>query len=109
MLFDMLADKENAMEVVGHKLKGNDGDFRVVAWDAAPLFADCHPKRRRHYMWRLLTAEGLARVADNGAEEGLASFCSHCYHIHPPRLVVVVLLPPFHRRFLRTGQFYLPP
>ncbi len=45
MLFDMLTDKENAMEVVGHKLKGNNGDFRVVAWDAAPLFADCHPKR----------------------------------------------------------------
>lgn len=83
MLFDMLADKEDAMEVVGHKLKGNNGDFGVVAWDAAPLLDDSLPQRRRHYMWRLLTAEGLARVADDGAEERLASFGFHCDHIHP--------------------------
>lgn len=96
VLFHMLSDKEDAMKVVWHELESYDSYFRIIAWDAIPFISYRLPQRRGHSPWGLLVAEGLAGIANDSAENGLAPFGCHRYHVHPPRLVVVVLLAACH-------------
>lgn len=96
MLVYVLLHKQDTVEVIGHKLKSNNGNIVITLLYLIPAGGYCLPQRRGHSPWGLLVAEGQVGIANNSPEEGLAPFGCHRHHVHPAGLVVVVLLTAEH-------------
>ena len=96
MLVYVLLHKQDTVEVVGHKLKSNNGNIVITLLYLIPAGGYCHPQLRRHSPGRTRAIHRQVGIANDSAENGLAPFGCHRHHVHPAGLVVVVLLTAEH-------------
>ena len=80
----LLTNKEDAMQVVWHQLKGDDLYLRMVVADIPPTPANSLAQWCRHQVGRVGTAGGLVAVPFHAAQQGLPSLHVKGYHVHPP-------------------------
>lgn len=106
---EVLCDKENAMEVVRHELKGDAFHLRYPCQHPLPVLDDGLAEGAGQQTRSIGSTQGLVHVANHLTEEWPPSFHTHCDQIDLTPLVVVVLQAPVHGGDLRSGvlQFFL--
>ena len=83
--------------MVGHHLKLEYFDLRMVGWYVPPFISDGAAQRGQFYT-------GVVAVAIDTAKQVLASFNSKRHHVNSTPGVVVSHKAPFHRWYLFAGK-----
>ena len=96
----LLADEQDAVQVVGHHLKGEDFHLRVVAGDAQPLCLHTPAQLRQLHAGSFCRAFGSIAAPRHLAQERAAPLRHHRHHVHHALAVVVAHAAPKHRRLL---------
>ena len=106
-LVKMLLHKKNAMEMVGHHLKGEHFDLGISDGYLIPVLLYLLSQRSQfdaRFVGRALFA---VTPTDDLSQQWSAAFCDHRYHIYLPLLIVMPHLSARHRRNLFPSKGFL--
>lgn len=107
MARDVVSDKEDGVEVVGHELEGNTPQVGEASEHALPVGEDSLTKGGRHGVGSVGIAIGLMHVAHNVAEERQATFRDHGYQVDAASAVIVTFQSARHRFLLLSSEKFL--
>ena len=100
VFFHLLFDEDDAVEMVGHHLEGNDFDLGVVAGNAPPFVMDTLTEGREFHPWGIGGVKWRIASSHHLPKEGKATLCHHCHHVHLAHGVIVTFTSTLHRGFL---------
>lgn len=102
-----LLDEDDAVEMVGHHLEGDDLDLGIVVGDAPPFIIDTLAEWREFHSGGVGTVRWCLTLTHNPAEDGKAAFGHHRHHVHLTDGVVVTYTAALHGGFLLACECLL--
>ena len=90
--WQLLNHMDNAVQVVGHELEGQEPDLRIELRDFTP--ARCYALTEGRGIEPRLRVTVVGTM--DGTQQGAATFNSKSDHIDAGRLIVMMVVPPLH-------------
>jgi hypothetical protein len=100
-------DEDDAMEMIGHHLKGKNLHLGIISGNAPPLVMHSLTEGREFHSWSFRTVKRGIATAQDCAEEGTATFSGHGDHINHTVSVIVVDGTTEHGWLFLTSEGFL--